>query len=88
MAKQFFQDWPYVYSLALQSPIAGKYSISQWFMLRGTTAELCLGGWGLGISESSKHPDAAWQVIKFLSSEDSQREFILETGFVPSRKLI
>ena len=24
-------------------------------------------------------------MIEFLSSEDSQREFILETGFVPSR---
>ena len=77
----FLRNWPYVYSLALDSPIAGKYSIKPMVHAVGAT----LGGWGLGIAESSKHPDAAWQVIEFLSSEDSQREFVLATGFVPSR---
>ncbi|WP_019509222.1 ABC transporter substrate-binding protein [Pleurocapsa sp. PCC 7319] len=81
----FLRNWPYVYSLALQSPIAGKYNIKPMVHAVGNNSGACLGGWGLGISQSSKHPDAAWQVIKFLSSEDSQREFILETGFVPSR---
>ena len=84
----FLRNWPYVYSLALQSPIAGKYNIKPMVHAVGKNSGACLGGWGLGISESSKHPDAAWQVIEFLSSEDSQREFILETGFVPSRKAL
>ena len=43
------------------------------------------GGWGLGISKSSKHPDEAWQVIEFFSSKNVQREYILATGYVPSR---
>ena len=51
----------------------------------GQNSGACLGGWGIGIAKNTKHPDAAWEVIKFLSSEESQREFILETGFVPSR---
>lgn len=81
----FLRNWPYVYSLAADSAIAGKFNIKPMVHTVGKTSGATLGGWGLGIATSSKHPDAAWEVIKFLSSEDSQRKFILDTGFVPSR---
>ena len=81
----FLRNWPYVYSLAADSAIAGKYSIKPMVHAVGKESGATLGGWGLGIASSTKHPDAAWQVIEFLSSEASQREFILATGFVPSR---
>lgn len=81
----FLRNWPYVYSLASDSAIAGKFSIKPMVHAVGQNSGATLGGWGLGISTSTKHPDAAWQVIEFLSSEDSQREFVLATGFVPSR---
>ncbi|MGF1589778.1 MAG: ABC transporter substrate-binding protein [Pleurocapsa sp.] len=81
----FLRNWPYVYSLAAESAIAGQYSIKPMVHAVGKSSGATLGGWGLGIATSTKHPDAAWQVIEFLSSEDSQREFILDTGFVPSR---
>ncbi|MEL6927321.1 MAG: ABC transporter substrate-binding protein [Cyanobacteria bacterium J06600_6] len=81
----FLRNWPYVYSLALDSDIAGKYSIKPMVHTPGNSSGATLGGWGLGISTTTKHPYAAWQVLEFLSSEESQREFILATGFVPSR---
>ena len=81
----FLRNWPYVYSLAAESAIAEKYNIKPMVHAEGNSSGATLGGWGLGIATSSKHPDAAWQVIEFLSSEASQREFILATGFVPSR---
>jgi multiple sugar transport system substrate-binding protein len=81
----FLRNWPYVYSLAADSAIAGKYNIKPMVHAVGENSGATLGGWGLGIATSTKHPDAAWKVIEFLSSEDSQREFILQTGFVPSR---
>lgn len=84
----FLRNWPYVYSLALDSAIAGKYNIKPMVHAVGKNSGACLGGWGLGIAANSKHPDQAWEVIKFISSEESQREFILETGFVPSRKAL
>ncbi len=46
----------------------------------------CLGGWALGISKSSKHPEEAWKAIQYFTSEEAQRKFILEAGFVPSRR--
>ena len=81
----FLRNWPYVYSLAADSAIAGKYNIKPMVHAVGENSGATLGGWGLGIATSTKHPDAAWKVIEFLSSENSQREFILQTGFVPSR---
>ncbi|PSB08110.1 ABC transporter substrate-binding protein [Pleurocapsa sp. CCALA 161] len=81
----FLRNWPYVYSLAVDSAIAGKYQIKPMVHAVGKQSGATLGGWGLGISTTTKHPDAAWQVIEFLSSAESQREFILDTGFVPSR---
>ncbi|MEO1340947.1 MAG: ABC transporter substrate-binding protein, partial [Cyanobacteria bacterium J06635_13] len=81
----FLRNWPYVYSLAADSDIAGKYRIKPMVHAAGQESGATLGGWGLGISSSTKHADAAWEVLEFLSSEESQREFILATGFVPSR---
>ena len=46
----------------------------------------CLGGWGWGIAKTSKHPDQSWRAIQYLTSEETQRKFILETGLVPSYK--
>ncbi|MBW4535954.1 MAG: ABC transporter substrate-binding protein [Pleurocapsa minor HA4230-MV1] len=81
----FLRNWPFVYSLAEDSAIAGKYEIKPMVHAVGKNSGATLGGWGLGISSTTKHFEAAWQVLEFLSSEESQREFVLETGFLPSR---
>ena len=81
----FLRNWPYVYGSALNSPIAGQYGIKPMVHEPGQSSGATQGGWGLGISKSTKHPDAAWEVIKFFSSEEIQREYVLATGYVPSR---
>ncbi|MGF1478043.1 MAG: ABC transporter substrate-binding protein [Cyanophyceae cyanobacterium] len=80
----FLRNWPYVFGLAADSPIAGEFSIKPMVHLPGQRSGACLGGWGLGIASSSPHPDEAWRVIEFFSSEAAQQPFILETGYVPS----
>jgi multiple sugar transport system substrate-binding protein len=84
----FLRNWPYVFSLASQvdSKIRGKYAIKPMIHAVGHKSGACQGGWGLGIATSSQHPDEAWKVIEFFSSEDVQRRFILATGKVPSLK--
>jgi multiple sugar transport system substrate-binding protein len=84
----FLRNWPFVYSLAAESAIAGKYQIKPMVHAVGKKSGATLGGWGLGISTTTKHPEAAWQVLEFLSSEAAQREFVLETGFLPSRTVL
>ncbi len=80
----FLRNWPYVAVMAAESEIAGKYSLKPMVHKQGYSSAACQGGWGLGITSNSKHPEEAWRVIEYISSEDNQREFVLETGYIPS----
>lgn len=82
----FLRNWPYVFALAQDSPIAGDYAIKPMVHEPNDPSGACQGGWGLGISKTASHPDEAWRVVEFISSRSSQKEFVLATGYVPSRK--
>jgi multiple sugar transport system substrate-binding protein len=84
----FLRNWPYVVSLASEpdSPIRGKFALKPMVHVPGYKSGACQGGWGLGIAKTSKHPEAAWQAIQFMTSEEVERQFILATSKVPSRK--
>jgi multiple sugar transport system substrate-binding protein len=43
------------------------------------------GGSGLAILKSAKHPDAAFEWVRFLTSEDSQRRYSVSSGLWPAR---
>ncbi|MFQ4141711.1 ABC transporter substrate-binding protein [Chlorogloeopsis sp. ULAP02] len=84
----FLRSWPYVWPLANaeDSPIKGKIAIKPMVSASGQSGGACLGGWGLGISKSTRHPEEAWKAIQYFTSEEAQRQFILQAGFVPSRR--
>lgn len=84
----FMRNWPYAFGLLSEpdSPVKGKFSIQPMVHAPDHSSGACLGGWGIGIATSSQHPDEAWEVAEFFSSEDIQRKFVLATGYVPSRK--
>lgn len=84
----FLRNWPYVWRLANgeSSKIQGKISLKPMPHAAGQRGGSCLGGWGLGISKTSRHPEEAWQLIEYLTSEETQRKFIGATGLIPSYK--
>lgn len=84
----FLRSWPYVWTLANQkgSPIQGKIGIKTMVHTPGRTGGACLGGWGLGIAKSSRHPEEAWEAIQYFTTEEAQRQFILRESYVPSRR--
>lgn len=84
----FLRSWPYVWPLANEKdyPIRGKIAIKPMVSAPGENSGACLGGWGLGISKTTKHPQEAWKAIQYFTSEAAQRRFILQAGFVPSRR--
>lgn len=86
----FLRSWPYVWPLANveNSPIKGKIGIKPMVSKTHSAGGAALGGWGLGIAKSSKHPQEAWKAIQYLTSEQAQRQFILNAGFVPSRRAL
>jgi multiple sugar transport system substrate-binding protein len=84
----FLRNWPYVWSSANEdtSKIKGKIGIKPMVHLPDQTGGACLGGWGLGISTTSKHPEEALKAIQYFTSVDVQRQFTLETGSLSSRR--
>ncbi|WP_430540998.1 ABC transporter substrate-binding protein [Roseofilum acuticapitatum] len=82
----FLRNWPYVYSLASDSDLAGKFAIKPMMHTPGNTSGACLGGWGLGMAKSSQHPDAAWQAIEYFNQPEVQRQYFQQTGYVPARR--
>lgn len=84
----FLRSWPYVWPLANAdtSPLKGKIGIKPMVHAPGQTGGACLGGWGLGIAKSTRHPEAAWKAIQYFTSRKAQRRFILQAGYVPSRR--
>ncbi|MDY7013240.1 MAG: ABC transporter substrate-binding protein [Cyanobacteriota bacterium] len=84
----FLRNWPYVIGLAAEAnaPIQGNFEIKPMVHAPGQQSGSCLGGWGFGIAKTSQHPEEAWRVIRFFSSEPMQREFTLNYSYVPSLK--
>ncbi len=82
----FLRNWPYVFSLAStpDSKIKGKFAMIPMIHAPDASSAACQGGWGLGIAHRSKHPQEAWEFIQFMVSESVQRDFVLNTGKVPT----
>jgi multiple sugar transport system substrate-binding protein len=87
----FLRGWPYMWSQAnaKDSPIRGKVGIQPMRLhTKNRSGGGCNGSWGLGIAKNSKHPNEAWRAIAYLTSARAQRRFTLETGYIPSRKIL
>mgnify|MGYP001116203907 CR=1 FL=1 len=84
----FLRNWPYVWSLANSedSQVAGKIALKPMVHAPGYDSSAAQGGWGIGMVKSTDHPEEAWEVIEFLTSEDAQKAFVLEHGYLPSRR--
>jgi multiple sugar transport system substrate-binding protein len=84
----FLRNWPYVWASANEegSEIKGKIGIKPMVHVPGAKGGACLGGWGMGIARTSKHPKEAWKAIQYFTSKEAQRRFTLETGSISSRR--
>ena len=84
----FMRNWPYAYPLgnAEGSEIQGKFDIKPMVHLPGRDGAGCLGGWGLGISYTTRHPEEALQVVRFFASPQGQKLTALENGHLPTRR--
>lgn len=87
----FMRNWPYAWKLGNTEPsskIQGKFGIKPMVHAAGFGSGACQGGWGVGISKTTRHADEAWRAVEYFSSTEAQRKFILASGFVPSRKAL
>jgi len=74
----FALNWTYMYNMAndeKESSVVGKVGIAPVPGANGKQGMSVNGGMGLAVTKGSKHADAAWDYIQYLSSKDVQKRF-------------
>lgn len=84
----FLRNWPYAWTLfeEADSPIKGKVGVTVLPHFPGHASAATLGGWQLGVNRYSRHPKAAAAFVRFLASEEAQKQLALAYGLNPSRR--
>ena len=82
----FLRGWPYFWTEMEPLGWEDKVAIALPFSFTSNPGMGCRGGWGFGISQNAAHPEEAWEAIKYFTSETAQAEFVLASGFLPSRR--
>lgn len=82
----FMRNWPYAYPLSAadDSPVKGKFDAVPLPAGAGGQSAACLGGWNLAVSQYSEHQDVAIELVKFLTSAESQKSRALGTARLPT----
>jgi multiple sugar transport system substrate-binding protein len=84
----FERNWPYAWGLhqAEGSAVRGRVGTALLPRFDAGRHVAALGGWHIGISQSSDNKTAAWELVKFVVSKDTQIGFALNLGWNPSRQ--
>ena len=82
----FMRNWPYAYSLASApgSPVAGRFDVAPLPAGEGGQSAAGLGGWGLGVTAYSEHPEVAADVVAYLTSAEVQKLRATQGSFAPT----
>ena len=86
----FARNWPYMYGLAGTEDYPKvkpeQIGLAPLPLAEGQTQiASALGGWNMLISATSDKQEEAWEFVKFMTSEESQRYRALEGSFLPTR---
>src|SRR5208282_410483 len=87
----FMRNWTYAYALGANSdsPISGKFDVT---VLpkggeNGNNAD-CLGGWNLMVSEYSRNPELAADLVRYLCSPEAQKRRTMDWSLLPTRTVL
>lgn len=83
----FMRNWNYAYALAAgdDSPVKDSFAVTTLPVgAEGEKSAATLGGWHLGVSKYSKHPEEAIELVRFLNNYDNQKERAIITSRPPT----
>jgi multiple sugar transport system substrate-binding protein len=86
----FMLNWGYAWahfqgSSDRPTEVAGLVGVAPLPAFEGNPSATCIGGWQLAINPFSQNKDAAWRLLEFLASPDSQRVLAVQASNVPAR---
>lgn len=85
----FMRNWPYAWSLLQgeeDSRVAGRIGIAPMPAMPGGSPTAALGGGQLAINANTRHPEAAWAVIEYLTQPEQMLERAAVVGQYPARE--
>jgi trehalose/maltose transport system substrate-binding protein len=83
----FMRNWPYAYGLASdksQSKVVGKFAVAPLPHGPGGHSVATVGGWQLAINKYSKHPDAAIEFVRYVTSKPAEKYNTVVWKYVPT----
>ncbi len=82
----FMRNWPYAASLLNddESAVAGRFAVAPMPRAEGREAAT-LGGAQLAINARSRHPEAAWRLVQYLTAPEQLIERAQAAGQFPAR---
>lgn len=82
----FMRNWPYAYSLGMSddSAVKGKFDVVPLPGDKEGQSAAALGGWQLGVSKYSEHPDVAADVALFMASKSEQKRRAIKGTLNPT----
>src|SRR5690348_7263823 len=82
----FMRNWPYAYSLAQAkgSKVANKFAVAPLPHGAGGHSVATVGGWQLAVSKYSKHPDAAIEFVRYMTSKAVEKFDAITNSNVPT----
>ncbi|MCW4602381.1 extracellular solute-binding protein [Janibacter hoylei] len=87
----FMVNWPYVYA-ALKGAEVDWIKDLAWTRYpqttEGTESKPPLGGIEMGVAQSSSKQEQAWEAVECLTSQESQKAYMLGTGNPAARKAV
>lgn len=86
----FLRNWPYAYPLMDQpdSAVAGRFAVAPMPAAPGGEPTAALGGGQLAINAYSRHPEAAWRLLSYLTSPERMLERARAVGQYPARRSV
>jgi trehalose/maltose transport system substrate-binding protein len=82
----FMRNWPYAYSLSLQSEALGEGKVGVAALPFGASGHgsATLGGWQIAVSKYSENPDAAAAFAVYVTSTQEQKRRAIKGSFNPT----
>jgi trehalose/maltose transport system substrate-binding protein len=82
----FMRNWPYAWALAQSedSPVRGRVGLAPLPSGPGGTPTGTLGGWNLAVSRYSDAPEAAADLVMFLTSREEQKRRAITGAYNPT----
>jgi len=89
----FGLNWSYAWAhFQGKSPdptlVAGKVGVAKIPVFGKNPSSTCTGGWQWSINAYGKQKEAAFKLIRFLSSSDSGRDMAVNGAYLPARKAL